>query len=183
MQSGANSLSGAEPVYVTQDAPVPMPMPNARVGLGTGQGAPESQRLATLNLESVSANQRELIERSMSIGGVSFANDGYNARVNAQREKIWYKVKTISAHQSFFSMDFSHQLPSQPGQALLTFGSREAKANAEIIRQRHLQQTTQQQPSQQQQLDQEHASSASSEPPYPPLQTMTKRNNTINIIH
>ena len=107
-------------------------------------------------------------------GGVSFASDGYHARVNAQREQNMAQGQDHFSTPEFFSMDFSHQLPSQPGQALLTFGSSEAKANAQLKSQRHLQQTTQQQPSQQQQSDQEQASSASSALPNPPLQTMTR---------
>ena len=77
----------------------------------------------------------------MSIGGVSFANNGYNARVNQQRRQNMANGQDQFQTPEFFRADFTRPLvPSiQPGQKLLAFGSREAVANAEVLRQRHLQ--------------------------------------------
>ena len=129
-QSATSSVSGAETVYVAQEIPTPMPMLSSGAGLGTGQGVPESQRLANLDLGAVNANQRELIERSMNIGGISSSTEGLNARVNADRDQNRAKGQDQFVTPEFFSMDFSQHRQVQPGQTLLTFGSSEATANA-----------------------------------------------------
>ena len=85
-QSGSElPTEQAFPTQTQQASPFP-PIPSVGVDLGVGQGIPEAQRLAQFDLNTVEPNQRDLIERSMAIGGVSRANNGYNARTNAQRD-------------------------------------------------------------------------------------------------
>ena len=162
-QSATSSVSGAETVYVAQEIPTPMLAPSTGAGLGTGQRVPEAQRLATLDLGAVNASQRELIERSMNIGGISSSTEGLNARVNADRDQNRARGQDQFVTPEFFSMDFSQHRQGQPGQTLLTFRSSEAKAKAELVRQRLMQQ--------QQQQGQQTGSAASSSTP-PPQNTM-----------
>ena len=77
----------------------------------------------------------------MNIGGTSNALNGMNTMLNAERDQNRARGQETFVTPEFFSMDLSQHRQVQPGQTLLTFGSTEAKANAEIVRQRMMQET------------------------------------------
>ena len=134
----ATSSGTTEQVFVTQNRPILVPSVGAYLGSGPpGTGIPEARRLAQLGLNSINQSQRELIERSLSIGGVSFANDGYNARTNQQRNQNITNGQETFQTPEFFRIDlpFSSKWSDW---TLLTFGSREVVANGESNRQQQM---------------------------------------------